>query len=261
MEDTLFSVVGKVVLVSGGSRGIGKAIAQGFADRGARVVITGREQETLEATAREISAGDVPVRAMVCDVADSQAIPELVELVVADFGRIDTLVNSAGVNRRIPALEVTEEDYDFVVDINLKGSVLLSQAVGKHMIQQGGGSQINIGSLNTHRPLKNLLPYAVSKAGIGQLTRLLALEWGSTGVRVNGIAPGFILTDLSRKLWSNPQMKSWVDSNTPQGRLGQPEDMIGTAIFLASEASAFMTGQMLYVDGGFESGFSWPIPS
>lgn len=261
MKDKLFSVAGQVVLVSGGTRGIGKAIARGFAERGARVVITGRNQESAEAAAQEITSDGEPVRPMVCDVADSRAVAKLVDRCVSDFGRIDTLVNSAGVNQRKPAAEVTEEEYDFVVGVNLKGSVLLCQAVGKQMIRQGKGSQINIGSLTTHRPLKNLLPYAVSKAGVGQLTRLLALEWGSEGVRVNGIAPGFILTDLSRKLWSDERMKSWVDSNTPQGRLGQPEDMIGTAVFLASEASAFMTGQMLYVDGGFESGWSWPIPS
>ncbi len=257
----MFSVAGQVVLVSGGTRGIGKAIAQGFAERGARVVITGRNQEAAEAAAQEITSGGDPVRPMVCDVANSDAIERLVDRCLSDFGRIDTLVNSAGVNQRKPAAEVTEEEYDFIVDVNLKGSVLLCQAVGRQMIRQGKGSQINIGSLTTHRPLKNLLPYAVSKAGIAQLTRLLALEWGSKGVRVNGIAPGFILTDLSRKLWSDERMKSWVDYNTPQGRLGQPEDMIGTAVFLASEASAFMTGQMLYVDGGFESGWSWPLPS
>ena len=261
MEDRLFSVAGQVVLVAGGTRGIGKAIAQGFAERGAQVVIAGRNQETTETAAQEITSSVEPVRPMVCDVADSAAVESLVEQCVSEFGRIDTLVNSAGVNQRKAAEEVTEEEYDFIVDVNLKGSVLLCQAVGRQMIDQGKGSQINIGSLTTHRPLKNLLPYAVSKAGVGQLTRLLALEWGSKGVRVNGIAPGFILTDLSRKLWSDQRMKSWVDYNTPQGRLGQPEDMIGTAVFLASDASAFMTGQMLYVDGGFETGWSWPIPS
>ena len=261
MKDKLFSVAGQVVLVSGGTRGIGRAIAQGFAERGAQVVITGRHQESAEAAAQEIASAGEPVRSMVCDVARSGAVDKLVDRCVSDFGHIDTLVNSAGVNQRKPAVEVTEEEYDFVVGVNLKGSVLLCQAVGKQMIRQGKGSQINIGSLTTHRPLKHLLPYAISKAGVGQLTRLLALEWGSKGVRVNGIAPGFILTDLSRKLWSDERMKSWVDNNTPQGRLGQPADMIGTAVFLASEASAFMTGQMLYVDGGFETGWSWPIPS
>jgi NAD(P)-dependent dehydrogenase (short-subunit alcohol dehydrogenase family) len=170
-------------------------------------------------------------------------------------------VNVAGVNRRKPAVEITPDDYDFVMDINLKGAFLLSQAVGRHMLERGTGSQINVTSLNTDRPLKNVSPYAMSKAGMGHMTRALALEWGPGGMRVNAIAPGFILTDLTRKLWSDETMQAWGQANTPQGRLGRPEDMIGTAIFLASSASAFMTGQVLYVDGGFTAGWAWPIPS
>ena len=141
----------------------------------------------------------------------------------------------------------------------MKGAFLLSQAVGRLMVGQGAGSQINIASLNTDRPLKNVLPYAVSKAGMGHMTRALASEWGQHGIRVNALAPGFIITDLTHKLWSDPQMQQWGLDNTPQRRLGQPEDMVGTALFLASPASAFMTGQILYVDGGFTAGFDWPI--
>ena len=261
MSDELFSVRDQVVLVSGGSRGIGKAIAAGFAQRGAKVIITGREAETLQATAREISPANGPaVSGMVCDVADTAAIRRLVEQVMAECGRIDTLVNVAGVNRRQPAETYTEEDYDFILDINLKGVFLLSQAVGKQQLARGQGCQINIASLNSDKPLRNVLPYAVSKAGVLQMTKALALEWGLRGVRVNGIAPGFILTDLTRKLWSDPTMHAWGMANTPQRRMGTPEDMVGAAIFLASAASAFMTGQTIYVDGGFTAGFAWPIP-
>ncbi len=261
-DDPLFSVVGQVVLISGGSRGIGQAIAAGFAQRGARVIITGRNQRTLDEAVSAMSdkAGD-SVEGMVCDVSRSGAIDGLVESVVSRHRHIDTLINVAGVNRRKPALEVTEEDYDFVMDINMKGAFLLSQAVGAHMTARGEGCQINIASLNTDRPLKNVLPYAVSKAGMGHMTRALALEWGPLGVRVNGIAPGFILTDLTKKLWSDETMQAWGRANTPQGRLGIPEDMVGAALFLASPASAFMTGQTLYVDGGFTAGSAWPIPS
>ncbi len=259
-QDELFSVAGQVVLVSGGSRGIGRAIAAGFAERDARVIITGRERESLERTAEEISSGEHPVRPIVSDVADSAAIGRLVDQVHEEFEHIDTLVNVAGVNRRKPALEITEEDYDFILDINLKGAFLLSQQVGRRMVQRGSGSQINIASLNTDRPLINVLPYAVSKAGMGHMTRALAAEWGEAGVRVNALAPGFILTDLTKKLWSDEGLQAWGRANTPQRRLGQPEDMIGTAIFLASPASAFLTGQILYVDGGFTAGWHWPIP-
>jgi len=257
MSDPLFSVAGQIVLVSGGSRGIGRAIAQGFVERGATVVVTGREAETLKRTAEEIT-GNVLTR--VCDVADPQSIRDCAEWTLAELGHVDTLVNVAGVNRRKPAVDFTEEDYDFVVDINLKGAFLMSQAIGRAQLERGSGCQIQIASLNTDRPLKNVLPYAMSKAGLGHMTRGLALEWGPRGVRVNAIAPGFILTDLTRKLWSDPTMQAWNKTVTPQQRLGVPEDMIGAAIFLASPAASFVTGQVLYVDGGVTAGWTWPIP-
>jgi len=260
MPDDLFRVNGQVVLVSGGSRGIGRAIAEGFARRGARVIITGRDQATLEQTAGAMSAAGTNVQSRVCDVAQPAAIDRLVAQVIRECDRIDTLINSAGVNRRKAAAMITAEDFDYVLDINLKGAFLLSQAVGRQMIQQRSGSQINIASLATDRPLKHVGPYAMSKAGLGQMTRSLAMEWAVHGVRVNAIAPGFIVTDLTRKLWADQQMQAWVRANTPQGRLGQPEDLVGTALFLASPAAAFLTGQILYVDGGFSAGWAWPIP-
>jgi NAD(P)-dependent dehydrogenase (short-subunit alcohol dehydrogenase family) len=260
MLKDLFSVSGQVVLVSGGSRGIGRAIAEGFALRGARVIITGRDQATLEQAASGMASTGSKVQGLVCDVAQPSAINRLVERVLRDCGRIDTLINSAGVNRRKPAATVTEEDYDYLLDINLKGAFLLSQAVGRAMIQQRSGNQINIASLATDRPLKHAGPYAISKAGLAQMTRSLAFEWGPHGVRVNAIAPGFIVTDLTRKLWADEKMQAWAQANTPQRRLGQPQDLVGTALFLASPAAAFMTGQILYVDGGFSAGWAWPIP-
>jgi len=260
MQDKLFAVNDQVVLVSGASRGIGLAIAAGFVERGSQVIITGREQATLDAAVVELGGGAYPATSMVCDVADPAAIRETVAATLESYGRIDTLINCAGVNRRKPAFEVSDEDYDFVVDINLKGAFIFSREVARHMVEHGGGSQINIASLNTDRPLKNVSPYAMSKAGMGAMTRALAMEWGPHGVRVNALAPGFILTDLTQKLWSDERMHAWGVANTPQRRLGVPADMTGTAVFLASQASAFMTGQILYVDGGFTAGFEWPIP-
>jgi NAD(P)-dependent dehydrogenase (short-subunit alcohol dehydrogenase family) len=261
MHDELFSVRDQVVLVSGGTRGIGRAIAAGFARRGASVFVTGREHDPTHRAAEELreeTRGSVT--GVACDVSKANLIRPLVEEIVQTAGRIDTLVNVAGVNRRKPTEQVTEDDYDFVVDTNLKGAFLLSQAVGRHMLERRAGSQIQIASLNSDRPLKNVAPYAMSKAGLATLTRALALEWSDRGVRVNALAPGFILTDLTRKLWSDPQMLEWGQANTPMRRLGVPEDMVGTAIFLASAASQFMTGQVLYVDGGFTAGWAWPIP-
>ncbi|HAY80771.1 MAG TPA: gluconate 5-dehydrogenase [Planctomycetaceae bacterium] len=259
MSDPLFSVADQIVIVSGGSRGIGRAIAEGFAQRQAHVIVTGRDEATLKTACDEMESQH-QVTPMVCDVAQRSHIDDCVTQVIERFGRIDTLINVAGVNRRKPALDVSEDDYDFIVDINMKGAFLFSQAVGRQMLQQESGSQINIASLNTDRPLRNVLPYATSKAAMAQMTKALALEWGDRGVRVNALAPGFILTDLTQKLWSDETMQAWGRANTPQRRLGVPDDMVGTALFLAAPASAFMTGQILYVDGGFTAGWAWPIP-
>lgn len=258
-SDPLFSVAGQVVLVSGGSRGIGLELARGFAHRGATVVITGRKAETLEKTAQEISPPDNPVQYRVCDVADPTSIRELVRDVVEEYGRIDTLLNVAGVNIRKKVETYTVEEYDFIININLRGVFFLSQEVGKQMLSRKSGNIINIDSLNSRSPLKGVLPYAISKGGVSMITRGMALEWGEHGIRVNAIAPGFILTDLTRKLWSEPRMHAWGMENIPMKRLGETPDLVGAAIFLASRASAYMTGQVLYVDGGIYAGHSWPI--
>ena len=260
MNDSRFSVQDKVTLVSGGSRGIGRALAAGYHQAGARVVITGRDEATLQETAAKIGSEDRPVETRVCDVADVGAVQRMVDEVHDKFGSIDVLLNVAGVNIRQPAMDFTEEQFDFVVDINLKGAFFVAQRVGKHMAEQGGGSIINVDSLNTYAPLKNVLPYAMSKGGVVMMTRGLAVELGPHGVRVNTIAPGFILTDLTQKLWSDPTMRNWGETNTPLGRLGEVEDLVGAALFLASEAAAFMTGQVVRVDGGFTAGLNWPIP-
>ena len=260
MSEELFSVAGQNVVVTGGSRGIGRAIAEGFAARGANVLICSRTQESVETALKEMNDAGLKADGIACDVSDEQQILTTVETAISRLGHIDTLVNVAGVNRRKRAETVTADDYDFILDTNLRGAFLMSREVGKHMIERRSGAQINIESLNTWMPLKGVLPYAMSKFGMQGMTRGLALEWGRHGVRVNSLAPGFILTDLTRKLWSDPEMQAWNQANAPLGRLGQPEDMVGTAIFLASKASAFMTGQTLYVDGGFSAGWSWPIP-
>lgn len=259
MTDALFDVSDQVVLVSGGSRGIGKALARGFARRGATVIVTGRNSESLDATAGELSTAKNAVTPIVCDVARPDDITRLVKTALDRFGRIDCLLNVAGVNKRQRAETFTIEEYDFILDINLKGAFLLSKEVGAHMIERKSGTQINIDSLNTYGPLPGVLPYAMSKAGMVMMTRGMAMEWGQHGVRVNSIAPGFILTDLTYKLWSEPHMQDWADKNTPLKRLGEVDDLVGAAIFLASPASAFMTGQVVRVDGGVTAGVMWPI--
>ena len=261
MSDSLFSVQGRVVLVSGGSRGIGRSLAEGFAQRGARVLITGRDAKTLAQAATEISTGEYPVEWIVCDVAQFDEIARMVETAVSKAGRIDCLLNVAGINVRKRAEDYSIEEFDRILNINLKGAFLVAQAVGRQLIsQRTGGSIINIDSLNSFRPLKGVQPYAMSKAAVSAMTRGLAMEWGEHGIRVNAIAPGFILTDLTRKLWSDPTMQAWNEANCPLKRLGQPEDLIGTAVFLASNGAGFLTGQVIYVDGGITCGMNWPIP-
>jgi NAD(P)-dependent dehydrogenase (short-subunit alcohol dehydrogenase family) len=259
LEDALFSVKDQVVLVSGGSRGIGRALAEGFAQRDAQVIIAGRDQDTLSRTAREISTASKPVRAIACDVAKPADLQRLVDDTLREFGRIDTLLNVAGVNKRVRVEDYTVEDFDWLMDINLRGSFLLAQAVGRHMLERRRGCVINCDSLNSYAPLFGVTPYAMSKTAISGMTRALALEWGPRGVRVNGIAPGFFPTDLSKKLWATGNMQSWAEYNTPLGKLGDVKDLVGTAIFLASPAAGFVTGQTIRVDGGMSAGIRWPI--
>jgi gluconate 5-dehydrogenase len=259
VEDNLFSVRDQVVLISGGSRGIGRALAEGFAERDAQVIISGREQATLDQTAGEISKAPRRVRAIVADVSRPEDVARLVDRVLKEFGRLDTLVSVAGVNKRMKVENYTPEEFDWILDINLRGAFVLAQLVGRHMIERRGGSIINIDSLNTFAPLKGVTPYAISKAGVSMMTRGMATEWGQHGVRVNAIAPGFFPTDLSKKLWAQDKMRTWGEVNTPLGKLGDVRDLVGSAIFLASPAARFVTGQVLRVDGGCSAGISWPI--
>ncbi|MBI1395179.1 MAG: SDR family oxidoreductase [Betaproteobacteria bacterium] len=258
-EDRLFSVRGQIVLAIGASRGIGRTLASGFAQRGATVVIAGRDRSTIDATARELSAtGNVIAR--VCDVANPESVTSLVDGVVSEHGRIDTLLNVAGINVRKRVENYTVEEFDRILDTNLRGLFVAAQTVGRTMIGQGSGAIVNIDSLNTYAPLKGVTPYAMSKGGVSMMTRGMALEWGPRGVRVNAIAPGFFPTELSRKLWTEPGMMPWAEQVTPLGGLGDTEDLVGAAIFLASKAGAFVTGQVIRVDGGVSAGLNWPIP-
>ncbi len=260
MASDLFSVKDQIVVVSGASRGIGRAIAQAFVDAGATVVITGRVAETVKKTAQEMTRGDGQAVAKTCDVSDLKAIGPFVEEVIAEHGRIDTLVNCAGVNNRKKIEDYSLEEYDFITNINIKGAFVMSQAVGRHMIEAGSGSIINIDSINSHTPLKHVGPYAMSKAAMKQMTKVMAMEWGPHNVRVNGIGPGFTQTELASTLWDDEKMAQWRNENIPMGRVADPEDMAGTVVYLASKAAKYVTGQTIYIDGGTLSGLFWPIP-
>jgi len=246
----LFSVEGKVVHVSGGSRGIGRKIAEAFHEAGAKVVVSSRTEADLKATGLQYE---------VCDIADAAQIERCVNAIVGRFGRLDVLFNVAGINFRHAAETFPVEKLDDILAVNVRGNYLMARSCGRVMVEQKQGKVINIASLHTIQSLAGVSVYGMSKGAIGSMTRALAVEWAAHNVQVNAIAPGFIVTDLNRKLWDDPKMRSWVEDRTPAHRLGEPSDLAGAAIFLASAASDFITGQVLSVDGGFNAGSTWPL--
>jgi gluconate 5-dehydrogenase len=248
--NALFSVQGKVVYISGGSRGIGLAIGQALHEAGAKVVVSARTEQALTATGLDYR---------VCDITDHGQIQRCVDDIVGRFGRLDVLFNVAGINFRHAAETFPEDKLDAILAVNVRGNFLVARASGKAMIRQGSGKIVNVASLHTHQSLNGVSAYGVSKGAIGSMTRALAVEWAKHNVQVNAIAPGIIRTDLNAKLWEDSTMLDWVKERTPAHRLGEPNDLIGAAIFLASGASNFITGQVLYVDGGFTAGQTWPL--
>jgi NAD(P)-dependent dehydrogenase (short-subunit alcohol dehydrogenase family) len=256
-----FRLDGKVALVTGASRGIGRAIALGLAGAGADVALIGRDPATLEPVAQGIErALERQALPVPLDVANVEAIPAVVAAIVERFGRIDILINNAGMNIRKPTLEYTPEEWDTVLDTNLKGTFFLTQAVGRRMIEAGQGKILNIGSMTAFLGIPTVPAYTATKAALQQLTRTLAVEWAEHNIQVNAIAPGWISTDLTAPLKTNPELAPryrWVLSRTPAGRFGEPEELVGAAVFLCSPAADFITGQVLAVDGGLLAGSDW----
>ena len=246
---SIFDLTGKVAVVTGGSRGIGRSIVQGFAEAGASVVIASRKLDACEAAAAEVtSSTGAQAIPMACHVGRWDDCDALIERVYEIFGRCDVLVNNAGMSPRYPDLvSITEEYYDKVASVNLKGPFRLSAAVGTRMAQGTGGSIINVSTIGSLRPRANELVYACAKAGLNALTVGLAEAFGPT-VRANAILPGAIATDIA-KTWSAEMTRAATDG-VPLGRMGTADDFIGTALWLASDASAFVTGELVRVDGG-----------
>jgi NAD(P)-dependent dehydrogenase (short-subunit alcohol dehydrogenase family) len=246
----LFSLRDKVVLVSGGSRGIGRAIAEALRNEAARVVVCARYETTFETEGIEFEH---------CDVANSDQVSRLVERVVSRHGRIDALFNVAGTNFRHAARSFPEDKLEEILAVNVRGNFRMASACGAVMLRQRAGKIVNIASLHTFRSLPGVSAYAASKGAIGTMTRALATEWAPYNVQVNAIAPGLIRTQLNAALWEIPAMRHWADSQTPVGRLGETSDLIGVSVFLASAASDFVTGQIICVDGGLTAGAPWPL--
>jgi len=247
-----FSLAGKVAVVTGSSRGIGRAIAEGMAGAGAAVTVNGRNPETTQAVAGAIAAAGGKSLAVPADVGKVADIERLIKSTVATFGRLDILVNSAGISPHYkPAETMTEAEWDEVIAVNLKGVFLCCQAAGRVMIPQKSGRIINISSIGGQVALPRLIAYCAAKGGIDQLTRVLAVEWAPHHILVNAISPGYIDTDLTKGLRQNAARRDALLRQVPLGRLGKPDEIAGAAIYLASDAASYVTGQTLDVDGGW----------
>jgi NAD(P)-dependent dehydrogenase (short-subunit alcohol dehydrogenase family) len=247
----MFDLSSKVAIVTGGNRGIGLAIARGLASAGATVVIANRRAAEGERAAETLRGEGLSAVAVATDVTSRPSLEALVSHVTEQFGQIDILVNNAGLMVRKPVEEITEEDWDSVLDANLKGMFFCSQIVGREMIRNQKGRIINISSVRSQKIASNRSVYAISKAGVSNLTRVFAYEWGKHNITVNAIAPGTIITEFNRKHFEeHPEELAEIVKAIPRGRAGDPVDCVSAALFLASDASDFITGHVLFADGG-----------
>lgn len=251
MNYSKFDLTGRVAVVIGGTSGIGRAISHGLAEAGADVVCSSRRDEQVETAAKEIEA--IGRRTLHCtsDVADRASLEELLARCEAEFGKVDILVNSAGITKRAPTIDLAEEDWTAIMETNLTGTLRSCQIFGKHMTANGYGRIVNIASLGTYVSLFEVAAYSASKAAVASLTKSLAIEWAKKGVNVNAIAPGVFRTALNQKLLDETPRGQEFLMRTPMGRFGNVEELAGAAVFLSSEAASFITGEVLVVDGGF----------
>jgi NAD(P)-dependent dehydrogenase (short-subunit alcohol dehydrogenase family) len=247
-----FSLEGKVAVVTGSTRGIGRAIVEGLAGAGAAVTVNGRSSDATQTVAGEIAADGAKTLAVAADVSNAADVDRLIRATIANFGRLDVLVNNAGISPYYKAAEtVTETEWDEIMRVNLKSVFLCCQAAGRVMIQQKSGRIINISSIGGQVALPKLLAYTAAKGAINQMTRALAVEWAPYGILVNGIAPAYVETDLTKGLRNNPKLRDELVRQVPLRRLGEAKEIVGAAIYLASDAASYVTGHMLNIDGGW----------
>ncbi len=251
MKADLFSLEGKVAVVTGGTSGIGRALSLGLAEAGADVIATARRQQQVDETATAIESRGRRTIRLTADVCERASLERLLTAILDSFGKVDILVNCAGIIKRAPTLDFPDEEWNNILNTNLTGTLRACQIFGRPMLERGYGRIVNIASLNSFVSLKEVAAYAASKAGVASLTRSLAVEWSKLGVTVNAIAPGVFRTELNAKLLDSTARGQELLMRTPMGRFGRTEELVGAAVFLASDSSSFVTGQILAVDGGF----------
>jgi NAD(P)-dependent dehydrogenase (short-subunit alcohol dehydrogenase family) len=251
MNPSLADLSGRTAVVIGGTSGIGRALALGLAAAGADVVASSRRVEQVESTAREIESLARRTIRIICDVRNRASLENLLAKTLGTFGKVDILVNCAGIIKRGPTIDFPEESWRDILETNLTGTLRGCQVFGRHMLERSYGRIINVASLNTFVSLTEVTAYAASKAAVGALTRSLAVEWSKRGVMVNAIAPGVFRTALNSELLDNTNRGRELLLRTPMGRFGKEEELVGAAVYLASDAASFTTGQILVVDGGF----------
>jgi gluconate 5-dehydrogenase len=247
---SLFDLTGRTALITGSSQGLGFALARGLAQAGAAVVLNGRAEKKLAAAADMLRREGAKVNTAAFDVTDGAAVSYAVERIEAAIASIDILVNNAGIQRRAPLEQVEEKMWREVLDTNLTSAFLVARAVAPRMITRRAGKIVNICSLMSEVGRATTGPYTAAKGGLKMLTRAMAVEWAKYGLQVNAIGPGYFATELTKPLVENTEFNAWVCQRTPAGRWGRPEELVGTAVFLASPASNFVNGQIVYVDGG-----------
>lgn len=246
-----FSLENKVALITGAGGGIGRCLSIGLAEAGADVVLTGRNEDKLKAVEKDCKTTGRQALSIKADISQKAEIDKLVDEALAQFKKIDILVNNAARSIMVPMIGMREDGWDKILNTNLKGPFLLCQAVAKPMTSQGGGNIINITTAGDQKTIPGLGPYCVSKAGLHMLTKVLAVEWAPYKINVNAVGPGLVQTEFSRPLWDSKDYASYITARIPQGRVAKPEEVVGAVIFLASDASSHITGQTLYVDGGY----------
>jgi gluconate 5-dehydrogenase len=253
MIQELFDLTGKIALITGSSRGIGYALAEGMGKAGCRIILNGTNQDRLTESLKILTEKNISVHGSLFDVRDEKSVEKQITGIEQNIGPIDILINNAGIQIRGPLEEFDLKDWQRIIDINLTGAFITAKAVVKGMIERKRGKIINICSMQSDLARETIAPYTASKGGLKLLTQGMAAEWGKYNIQINGIAPGYFKTELSRKMYEDKDFDAWLCERTPAGRWGETSELVGAAIFLASEACSFVNGHVIFVDGGLRA--------